>query len=171
METKRSFSYWMRVLHRDIGFLAIGLSLVFAISGVTLVFRNTDFLKTEQTQVRNLPAALSADQLSQELRMRNFTVESEDDQTIHFNQGSYNKVTGEASLKVEDVVFPINLMNRFHKISGNDTVYIISVLFAIILVFLAVSSLFIFPKGRLLKRAIILTLIGLVIAIVSVMIL
>ncbi|MDD4032981.1 MAG: hypothetical protein PHS48_07035 [Bacteroidales bacterium] len=33
---KKSFSYCMRALHRDIGFLLIGLIMVFSLSGIVL---------------------------------------------------------------------------------------------------------------------------------------
>ena len=38
----------MRVLHRYLGFFLAGIMAVYAISGVILIYRDTDFLKSEQ---------------------------------------------------------------------------------------------------------------------------
>ena len=35
----------IRVLHRDIGFLVVGLTIVYALSGIVLTYRDTGFLK------------------------------------------------------------------------------------------------------------------------------
>ena len=40
---KKSIHYYMRGLHRDIGFFLIGLTLIYSISGVLLIYRDTDF--------------------------------------------------------------------------------------------------------------------------------
>lgn len=38
--------YWIRSLHRDIGFFLVGLTLVYVISGLLLIYRDTGFLQT-----------------------------------------------------------------------------------------------------------------------------
>ena len=38
----------MRELHRYLGFFLVGIMSVYAISGVVLIFRDTDFLKKEK---------------------------------------------------------------------------------------------------------------------------
>ena len=37
----------MRVIHRYLGFFLAGIMAVYALSGIVLVFRKTDFLKKE----------------------------------------------------------------------------------------------------------------------------
>lgn len=46
-----SIHYWIRSLHRDIGFFLVGLTLVYVLSGVVLIYRDTGFLQTTETQV------------------------------------------------------------------------------------------------------------------------
>jgi len=76
-EKKLNIYKIMRVLHRDIGFLTIGLTLVYVLSGVLLIYRNTDFMKMEKTEGENsLAASLSGSEVAQQLRIRNFKVES-----------------------------------------------------------------------------------------------
>lgn len=41
---KVSIQKLMRSLHRDIGFLLIGMTLIYCISGLLLIYRGNDFL-------------------------------------------------------------------------------------------------------------------------------
>ena len=62
---KQNIYHIMRVLHRDIGFLTIGLTLVYALSGILLIYRNTDLLKTEKVEEKQLATNLSRNDLGQ----------------------------------------------------------------------------------------------------------
>jgi len=46
---KKSINYYIRLLHRYLGFFFVGFVLIYALAGITLVFRDTDFLKKEKT--------------------------------------------------------------------------------------------------------------------------
>lgn len=43
--------YWIRSLHRDIGFFLVGLTLVYVLSGILLIYRDTGFLQTTPVEV------------------------------------------------------------------------------------------------------------------------
>lgn len=43
--------YWIRSLHRDIGFFLVGLTLVYVFSGILLIYRDTGFLQTTPVEV------------------------------------------------------------------------------------------------------------------------
>ena len=62
----------MRVLHRYLGFLAIGLTIVYALSGISLLYRDTDVFKVEAVVERDLDPNIPTDKLGQALRIRNF---------------------------------------------------------------------------------------------------
>ena len=49
-----------RKYHRWLGFFLAGIMAVYAISGILLIFRTTDFLKYEKTTTYSLAPALSA---------------------------------------------------------------------------------------------------------------
>jgi hypothetical protein len=53
---KISITQVMRALHRDIGFLVVGLIIIYSVSGLVLVFRGTDLLKVE-TVIEKNPAS------------------------------------------------------------------------------------------------------------------
>ncbi len=63
---------WMRILHRDIGFFVIGLTIIYCISGIVLTYRKTDFLKSETKVTRKIKPELQAEQLGEVLRLRRF---------------------------------------------------------------------------------------------------
>jgi hypothetical protein len=56
----RSF---MRVTHRYLGYFLAGIMAVYAVSGIILVYRDTDFLKSEKNMIKTLSANLSEKEL------------------------------------------------------------------------------------------------------------
>jgi hypothetical protein len=76
------------------GFFLAGIMAVYAISGVVMIFRDTDFLKREMQIEKKLAPGLKVDELGQAIRIRNLKAESETNELIRFPQGYYNKVTG-----------------------------------------------------------------------------
>ncbi len=47
MANSGSFGFQMRVIHRYLGFFLVGIMAVYSLSGIVLIFRDTDFLKQE----------------------------------------------------------------------------------------------------------------------------
>ncbi len=48
MRTKKSLNFTIRIIHRYLGFFLAGIMAVYALSGVVLIYRQTDFLKKEK---------------------------------------------------------------------------------------------------------------------------
>ena len=96
-----------RQYHRWIGFFLAGIMAVYAISGVLLIFRTTDFLKYESTHERQLEVGLSGKGLGEQLRMKGFAVVEETADTIRFRQGEYNKQSGEVVYTQKDYPAPL----------------------------------------------------------------
>jgi hypothetical protein len=113
-ENKKSLSYYMRSLHRDLGYLIVGLVIVYSLSGITLLYRNTSFLKQDVTVEKQLKPGLDEDQLGREIRMRDFKVEKTEGDIVYFQNGTYNKATGQAQVKSKEVIFPFNKFIDFH---------------------------------------------------------
>ena len=57
----------MRTYHRYLGFFLAGIMAVYAISGIVLTFRNTDFLKKEVQIEKKLGIGLEAEALGSAL--------------------------------------------------------------------------------------------------------
>ncbi len=43
---KKSINQTIRILHRNIGFFILGFVLIYALSGITLIYRDSDFHET-----------------------------------------------------------------------------------------------------------------------------
>lgn len=171
METKdgdsKSLTYYMRTLHRDIGFLVLGLTIVYALSGVVLIYRETDFLKSAVAVETTLSPQMSPDDLARKLHARRFEVTKIDGDTISFKDGAslqngvYERNTG-TTRYVEKKLPPfLQRLIQLHKISTSKSAHWIAVFYGLSLLFLAVSSLGMYkPKSRQFKRGIILSALG-----------
>lgn len=142
------FHNTFRQYHRWIGFFLAGIMAVYALSGVLLIFRTTDFLKFESTSQRQLETGLSGEGLGQQLRLKGFRVVEENQQQVLFPQGEYNKQSGEAKVTVKDYPFPLNKMVKLHKATTNSPLFFVNIAFGIALLFFVVSAFLMFmPKA------------------------
>ena len=135
-----------RKYHRLLGFFLAGVMLIYASSGVLLIFRTTDFLKYEQTVTRALAADLTASELGRQLRLKDFAVTGEADGTLFFEQGSYSKSDGIATLTLTDYPAPVKKLVQLHKATPESPLFFMNVFFGLGLLFLALSSFFMFLR-------------------------
>jgi hypothetical protein len=163
METKekKSVYYNIRYLHRNIGFFILGFVIIYAFSGIALVYRDSDFLKREKTVSVNLPAETKPADLAQALRMREFKILKTEGDVIYFQGGSFNATTGEAIYKVKELIFPFNKFSALHKTPSKNPFHFFNLLFGILMTFMAVSSFWMFkPKSKLFRNGIYIALAG-----------
>jgi hypothetical protein len=155
MDQKKSKSIQqiIRSLHRDIGFFIVGLTIIFSLSGIVLVFRDTEFLKRETTQQRELKPDLSSSQLGEMLRIKDFKVIKEEGDVITFQVGTYNKVTGDAEVTMKTAIFPLNKFVDLHKTFTKKSTNYFVIIFGILLCFMAISSFWMYkPTNKNFKR-------------------
>jgi hypothetical protein len=162
---KKSIIQLMRALHRDIGYLILGFVLIFSLSGVVLIYRNTEILKHNVTVERKLAPNLKNEEIAGELHLREFKVETEEGDIIYFKNGTYDRSTGLAVYTSKEIIFPFNKFIELHKTSGNNGTHWFTTIFGVLLLFMAVSSFWMYPvKSKKFLRGIILTGIGIVIS-------
>lgn len=162
---KISITQLMRALHRDIGYLILGFVIIFSLSGVVLIYRNTDILKHDVTVERKMATNLNSEGIAGELHLRDFKIEAEEGDIIYFKNGTYNSSTGIAVYTTKEIIFPFNKFIELHKTSGNNGTHWFTAVFGVLLLFMAVSSFWMYPvKSRKFLRGIILTGIGIVIS-------
>lgn len=174
METKekKSIYYYIRYLHRNIGFFILGFVLIYACSGITLIYRDSDFLKKEKIIKINLPVDTKPADLGPALRMRDFKILKTEGDVIYFQGGSFNTTTGEASITVKDLIFPFDKLTSLHKTPSKSPFHWFNLLFAIMLLFMALSSFWMFkPGSKVFRSGIVLVLAGFAIAFVLLLIL
>lgn len=169
METKerKSINHYMRVWHRYAGFFILGFALLYGLSGITLIFRDTDFMKNEKKISLSLAPGIDPSELGRNLRMREFAVEKTEGDVIYFRGGSYNKATGATEQTVKELVFPLNKMTEFHTTPSGKPLHWFTLTFGIVLLFLAVSSLWMFKStSKVFRQGMLLTLAGIAAAVI-----
>lgn len=164
---KKSINFYMRSLHRDIGFFLIGLTLIYCISGIILVYRDTTFLKHEEKIEKKLSPNLSETEIGGALHIKNFEVVRSEGNVVYFKNGVYNKTTGVANYTSQEFPAWLKVFNKLHMTSSKDSVHIFAVLFGVLLLFLAISSFWMFkPHTKNFSRGIYLAVAGIVFAVV-----
>lgn len=134
----------MRVLHRHIGFFIFGFIVIYAISGIALIFRDSDFLKYEKKIKVTLPTDTKSSDIGSSLKIRDFKILETQGDVIYFKDGSFNTSTGEAEYTVKELIFPINKLVSLHKIPSKNPLHWFSLAIGILLFFMAVSSFWMF---------------------------
>jgi len=157
----------LRVYHRYLGYFLAGIMAVYAISGFTMIFRDTDFLKSEKQIERQLRPNIKTEDLGRELRMRDFKVKKEEGDIISFEQGTYNKSTGMAKYTSKEWPYFIEKLTRLHKADTKSPLFFLNVFFALSLLFFVISAFWMFlPKTTIFKKGLYFTLAGMVLTII-----
>src|SRR5210317_803090 len=91
---KKITNSYMRIIHRYLGFFLAGVMTIYALSGIVMIFRNTDAFKIEKQIERQLEANIQPDELGEKLRMRRLEITKQEGDIIHFEEGYYNGSTG-----------------------------------------------------------------------------
>jgi hypothetical protein len=167
MENKegKSINHYMRVWHRYAGFFILGFVLLYGLSGITLILRDTDFMKKEKKITMNIAPGIDPSELGRNLRMRDLSIEKTEGDILYFKGGSYNKATGAAEVTVKDLIFPFNKMTELHKTPSGKPLHWFTFTFALVLLFLAISSLWMFKSStKVFRQGIIIVIAGVVFA-------
>lgn len=138
---------FIRTLHRNIGFFLVGLVTIYTLTGILLVYRDTDFLKKKKTVEKQLKPNLEEAELGKELRIRDFRVSSMEDNMIFFNEGRYDKSTGMASYNIKELPFLLTKLINLHKTMSKDALHWVTMVFGILLLFQAISSFWMIRAG------------------------
>lgn len=167
MANNNSFGNSMRIIHRYLGFFLAGIMAVYALSGIVLIFRDTDFLKREKRIVKNVQANAKPQDLGKLLQMREVRVEKEVGDVLYFKDGTYNKSTGLAEYRVKELPYFLDKMTHLHKAKTADPLYYFNIFFGLSLLFFVVSAFWMFmPKTSVFKRGLYFTLGGIVLTLV-----
>ena len=156
-----------RILHRYLGFFLAGIMMIYAVSGITLIFRNTDTFKQEVQKEITVEAGLTEETLGRALRIRDLKVIDNDGTMLVFEQGAYNPETGEAKFTAKELPGWLDKITHLHKATTNDPLYYFNMFFGASLFFFAVSAFFMFvPKSPMFKKGLWFTIGGIILAII-----
>ncbi|THH39747.1 PepSY domain-containing protein [Neolewinella litorea] len=167
MASSRPTSATMRILHRYLGFFLAGVMAVYAISGIVLIFRNTNFLKHEETVERQLEANLEPEAVAEELRLKEATVERAEGEVLYFAGATYNAATGVSTKQEMKLPFLLDKMTHLHKANTKSTLFYFNIFFGLSLLFFVISAFWMFlPGGRILQKGLIYTAAGVVLTLI-----
>ncbi len=161
----------MRVYHRYLGFFLAGIMAVYALSGVLMIFRNTDFLKKDYVMEKTLEAGTQSEELGAKLRIKNFKVEKEEGDIVYFNGGEFNKKTGLATYTKKELPYILKKMTDMHKATSDRPLFFLNIFFGFSLLFFVISAFWMFlPKTTIFKKGLYFAAAGLVLALLVIFI-
>ena len=169
-----NFRPWLRALHRDIGYFAVGLTIVYAISGLAvnhLKDWDPNFKQVSRTHQLALPLpredATAAKSALQALGVREAPREiyraSDTQLDLVFDQRTFHVDTTNGVVHEEgQAARPLlRLANWLHLNRGKKAWTYIADFYAVFLLFLAISGLFMIPGRKgLLGRGALVALLG-----------
>ena len=157
----------MRVYHRYLGFFLAGIMAIYSVSGIIMIFRDTDFLKQENQKVLTVATGLESHAVGAAIKIKNLKILSDTLDVITFPQGTYNKITGVAEFKVKELPYLLNKMTKMHKATHKDPLYYLNIFFGLSLFFFVISSFYMFMPGTtIFKKGMYFTLAGIVLVLV-----
>lgn len=163
MKSKKSANYYMRIVHRYLGFFLIGIMIVYSVSGIVLIYRDTDVFKTEKQVEKQLQPKLEVAELGRALKSRNLKITKTENNILHFKNGNYNSETGFVNYTSNELPFVLKKMTGLHKATTNSPVYWLNIFFGLSLLFFAISSFWMFlPKTKVFKKGLYFTIGGIV---------
>jgi hypothetical protein len=157
----------MRIYHRYLGFFLAGIMAIYSLSGIVLIFRDTNTFKITKEYQKTLAPNLSTEQLGKEIKIKELKAETETEQIISFKQGTYDKVSGEAKYTIQELPTVLKKLTDLHKAETKDPLYYLNIFFGVSLLFFVVSSFWMFmPSTTIFKKGLYFTLAGIVLALV-----
>ena len=157
----------MRIWHRYLGFFLAGIMAVYAISGIILIFRDTNFLKKEKQVTKTLDANLTAEALGKAIKIKELKVEATEGDTLKFKQGFYNQATGYVSYSTKSMPFVVEKLTKLHKANSKSPLFFLNIFFGASLLFFVISSFWMFmPKTSIFKKGLYFTLAGITLTLI-----
>lgn len=158
-----------RILHRYLGFFLVGIMSVYALSGMVLIFRNTDTFKLEKAISTSVEPGLTGEPLGRALHIRRLQVIRTEGDMQYFEGGSYNSATGEANYVEKKLPILLDKMTHMHKATTDDSLFILNIFFGASLLFFSLSSFWMFrPKSSIFRKGLYFTLGGIILALIMV---
>ena len=167
MANNQDFSFKMRVIHRYLGFFLVGIMTMYSLSGIVLIFRDTDFLKNEKQITKQIKPNATPEELGKLLQMRDLKIDKEEGNVLFFKNGNYDKSTGTAQYTVKELPLVLDKMTHLHKAKSADPLFFFNIFFGLSLFFFVISSFWMFmPSTNTFKKGMYFTIGGIVLTLI-----
>ncbi len=167
MAATRKANIKMRVLHRYLGFFLSGIMAVYAVSGIVLIFRDSDTFKKEIAVEKQLDAQLTKEALPQAINIRRLKVTKEEGALYYFENGTYNTETGLAKYTKKELPYILDKLTHFHKAKSGEPLFFFNIFFGLGLLFFVLSAFWMFMPGTsIFRKGLIYALAGIALALI-----
>ncbi len=167
----RNISNKARIYHRYLGFFLAGIMAMYAISGIVLIFRNTDTFKVSETIEKKIAKDLNTAQIGKALKIKNFEIEKTEGEKIYFKQGVFDRTTGVATYEVKKLPVILNSMTKLHKANTTKPLFFLNIIFGICLLFFVLSAFWMFmPSTKIFRKGIFFTIGGILLTLILLLI-
>ncbi|GGG31727.1 hypothetical protein GCM10011532_14000 [Christiangramia forsetii] len=140
---------------------------MYAISGIVLIFRNTDTFKIEETVEKKVATNLNEEQLGKTLKIKNFEIERTEGEIIYFEQGILDTSSGIAKYKVSQLPVILESFTKLHKANTNHPLYFLNIFFGLSLLFFVISAFWMFmPSTKIFRKGIFFTIGGIILTLI-----
>lgn len=163
----RNVGNTLRVYHRYLGFFLAGVMAMYAVSGIVMIFRQTDFLKKEKIVERSVPIGIKLDDLGKELKIKEFKIEKTEGNTVYFKQGTFDLTTGIAKYQVMELPLVLEKMSQIHKATTKSPLFFLNIFFGLALLFFVLSAFWMFiPSSDIFKKGMYFTVAGILLVLI-----
>lgn len=164
---KAETSYRFRIIHRYLGFFLAGIMAMYSISGIILIYRNTDFLKKSITKEVTLDKNLNPESIGEKIGNRRLKIDHQDGDIFFFENGQYNSSTGEATYTEKRLPLVLEKMTHLHKAKSGEKMYYFNIFFGLSLLFFVISAFWMFMPGTsIFKKGLYYTIAGIVLTLI-----
>lgn len=164
---KKDSYYYFRLIHRYLGFYLVGIIAVYAISGITLIFRKGDTFKKSVTENIQLAPQLEIESLANQLKINDLNIKNIEGDVYYFDQGQYNIKSGKATYTTKKIPFVLDKMQKLHKATTKSPIYWLNIFFGLSLLFFVISAFWMFmPSTTVFKRGIYFSILGFIMTII-----
>lgn len=164
---RKTTGFYMRIIHRYLGFFLAGIMAMYALSGIVLIFRQTDFLKQEVRQERELKPNLTTNELGKEIHIKDLKIQKTAGDIVYFENGQYNKARGTVVYSEKKLPLVLDKMTKLHKATTDSPVFWLNIFFGVSLLFFVVSAFWMFlPTTSVFKKGVYFSLAGIVVTLI-----
>ncbi|MEA1787247.1 hypothetical protein U1E44_14185 [Arenibacter sp. GZD96] len=165
---KTPFSFQVRLIHRYLGYFLAGIMAVYAISGIIMIFRQTNFLKSEVVEEIHIGSNLSEGEIGPKIKM-GVKVDKKEGDVLYFKDGNYNEATGMATVKKMKLPFLLDKMEKMHKATTKSPLFYLNIFFGTSLLFFVISAFWMYtPKMPVFKKGMYFALAGFLLTLIMV---
>ncbi len=140
---------------------------VYALSGIVLIFRDTDLLKQEKIITQEIKTNATPDELGELLKIKQLKVEKQEGNILFFKNGTYDQASGKAEYSVKELPLILDKMTHLHKAKSSQPLFFLNIFFGLSLLFFVISSFWMFmPSTPIFKKGIYFALSGVLLTLV-----